>query len=196
MKLRLALTAACLSLTAAAVTAQDVIVERAPPPPPGYVPGGGPPNPTIPQALPPEESAPAPPPPFTQAQVAPVEAPPKPKAPAKPMTRPRFTAAVLQAVDKVTAETLRFEAKVGEPLRYKGLLMTVHACENTAPDEGFSDSLAHLEIQTEPETYAGRAPSRVIYRGWMSENSPGLHPLEHPSYDLWLIACKTAAPSA
>ena len=53
-----------------------------------------------------------------------------------------------------------------------------------------------MEVQSEPETFAGRAPQRVIYRGWMSGSSPGLHPLEHPTYDLWLIACKTAAPSA
>ena len=198
MKTRIALICGAAALAVGfAVVAQD-LVQRAPPPPPGYVAGGGPVT-TIPEALPPEEAAPAPPPPlpqnFSEAAVADAE-PAKPLPPLKPLTRPRFNAAVMQTVDKVTGETLRFEAKVGEPLRYKGLLLTVHACETTAADEGFTDALAHMEVQSEPESVTGRAASRVIYRGWMSGASPGLHPLEHPSYDLWLIACKAAAPSA
>jgi hypothetical protein len=146
-------------------------------------------------AAPPEETAPTAPAPLNQTvEVEPEPAPPA--APPAPQKRPRFTAAVLQAVDKVTAETLRFEAKVGEPVRYKGLVLTVHACESTAPQEGYADSLAHLEIQSEPEQISSRAASRVVYRGWMSSGSPGLHPFEHSVYDVWLIACRTAAPPA
>jgi hypothetical protein len=36
----------------------------------------------------------------------------------------------------------------------------------------------------------------VVFRGWMFASSPGLHPVEHPLYDVWLIACKTPAPVA
>ena len=195
MKTRLVIACSALALLAGSVVAQELI-DRAPPPPPGYVPGGAAPS-TIPEAIPPVESAPAPPPPLNFTEAAVEEVGPAPsKTPPKPLTRPRFNAAVLQTVDKVTGETLRFEAKVGEPLRYKGLLLTVHACENTAADEGFTDALAHMEVQSEPESFTGRAAARVIYRGWMSGASPGLHPLEHPSYDLWLIACKAATPTA
>jgi hypothetical protein len=104
----------------------------------------------------------------------------------------------MQGVDKITAETLRFEAKVGEPLRYKGLILTVRACETTAADEAINDNIAYVEVQSQPEVLAGRAvgPPRQIYKGWMFASSPTLHPVEHPIYDLWLIACKTAAPGA
>ena len=56
------------------------------------------------------------------------------KAP-DPQKRPRYAGAILQAVDKVTAESVRFEAPIGQPVRYKGLIYMVKACETTADDE-------------------------------------------------------------
>ena len=175
------------------------VIERAPPPPPGYVPGVGyatPPEPAPPPsvttAAPPDEA------PIPAEAVAPespnvtAQAPPAP--PPEPLKRPRFTSAVLQAVDKTTAETLRFEAKVNEPVRYKGLVLTVHACEGSAADENGNDAFAHMDIQSRPDALSQRAAQREVFRGWMFANSPGLHPVEHPIYDVWLIACKTPAP--
>lgn len=120
-----------------------------------------------------------------------------PEKPPEPLKRPRAAAAVLQALDKVTAESMRFEARVGQPVRYKGLIFTVRACETAAPDEMAPEAAAYVEIATAPRPRAGRSdlPGRQIFRGWMYASSPGLNPLEHPAYDAWLIACKTAAPS-
>lgn len=127
------------------------------------------------------------------------EAPAAPKAPETPATppkRPRYTTAVLQALDKVTAETLRFEAKVNEPVRYKDLVITVHACETNASDEPVAEAAAHLDVQYQPDVLqAGARTARRIYRGWMFANAPGLHPLQHPIYDLWVIACRTPSPA-
>ncbi len=126
---------------------------------------------------------------------APKAEPPKPVVPLK---RPRYTTAVIQALDKVTAQTLRFEAQVGKPVRYKSLIFTVRACETTAPDEDMADSMAHMEIDSQPEAVPGRAApqARQVFRGWMYSSSPSLNPFRHPAYDVWLIACKTASPSA
>lgn len=140
----------------------------------------------------------APPKAETSKPVVKAEAPPPaPKPDAPPMKRPRFDSAILQGVDKITAETLRFEAKVGQPVRYKGLILTVHACETTAPDEEVQDSIAHLDVVSQPVS-AGRAtgPARQVFRGWMYANGPALHPFENSIYDLWLIACKTSSPKA
>src|SRR5690348_550750 len=52
--------------------------------------------------------------------------PPPPPAPVLPVRSP---AAILQALDKVTAETMRFAAPVGQRVRYKNLVFTVKACE-------------------------------------------------------------------
>jgi hypothetical protein len=121
-----------------------------------------------------------------------------PAKPPEPVTRPRRTAAVIQALDKVTAETMRFEVQVNQPVRYKDLVFTVHACEENAADEPQKGAFAHLEIDFQPKAAPGMAPApaRQLYRGWMFANAPGLHPFEHPVYDAWLIACKAASPSA
>ena len=118
--------------------------------------------------------------------------------PAPPMKRPRYTSAVIQALDKVTAQTLRFEVPINQPVRYKSLIFVVRACETTAPDEGFTDAAAHVEIDSQPIPPDGKAPppARPVFRGWMFANAPGIDLFEHPVYDAWLIACKTEAPSA
>ena len=120
------------------------------------------------------------------------------EAPVAPPQRPRSGVAVLQALDKVTADTLRFEAKVDEPVRYKDLVITVHACETSAKDETFPEAAAHLDVQYQPDILPGaKGPgARRIYQGWMFAQSPGLHPLQHPIYDLWVIACRTPSTPA
>ena len=121
-----------------------------------------------------------------------------PPKPAEPIKRARSSIAIIQALDKVTTETMRFEAPVGQPIRYKTLVFTVRACETTAPDEDAPDSVAYVTVDTQPKALPGRVapPGRQIYKGWMYANSPGLNPLQHPVYDAWLIACKTSAPVA
>lgn len=122
---------------------------------------------------------------------------PAPAKPIEPMRRPRYAVAVIQALDKVTAETVRFEAPVNRPVRYKTLIVTVHACETTAPDEDQSDAAAHMDILSQAKTPTQEtAPARQVFRGWMFASAPGLHLFQHPVYDVWLIACKTASPSA
>jgi hypothetical protein len=203
----LGLGVAACAASVGLVLAQDF---PAPPPPPGYIPGVGQPSPgaepgAVPtrreptvvlggEAPPPDEATP----PAEIGDEGGVQVEPLPSPEIKkgePMKRPRFTSAILQAVDKTTAETLRFEAKVGEPVRYKGLVLTVHACEGAAADEGYTDSIAHIDVQAQPEA-AAHQPARVVFRGWMFASSPGLHPVEHPLYDVWLIACKIPAPGA
>lgn len=122
-------------------------------------------------------------------------APVKPPEPAK---RQRYTVAILQALDKVTTETMRFEVPVGQPIRYKTLIFTVRACETAAADEIAPETAAYIVVDTQPKAQVGRAapPGRQIYKGWMYASSPGLHPLQHPVYDAWLIACKQSAPVA
>lgn len=125
-------------------------------------------------------------------------APITPTKPAEPVKRPRYSVAIIQALDKVTTETIRFEAPVGQPIRYKTLVFTVRACETTTAEEDAPDQVAYLTVDTQPKALPGRVapPGRQIYKGWMYANSPGLNPLQHPVYDAWLIACKTSVPAA
>jgi len=121
-----------------------------------------------------------------------------PAKPAEPAKRSRSSVAIIQALDKVTTETMRFEAPVGQPIRYKTLIFTVRACETSASDEVAPESTAYVMVDTQPKAVAGRVapPGRQVYKGWMYANSPGMNPLQHPVYDAWLIACKTSTPVA
>lgn len=118
--------------------------------------------------------------------------------PAEPAKRARYSVAILQALDKVTTETMRFEVPIGQPIRYKTLIFTVRACETAAADEVAPESAAYVVVDTQPKAQAGRAapPGRQVYKGWMYASSPGLNPLQHPVYDAWLIACKQSIPVA
>jgi hypothetical protein len=196
--LKIALQFAVIVGLASAAAAQP-----APPTPPAPVeaaPKAGPPPKGAPEEAPPVDvptPAPLAVPAISEKEVA--AAPPAPtdaKPVGVPVRRARYDVAVIEALDKVTAESLRFEAAVGRPIRYKSLVFTVKACERSAPEEPFDDSIAYLTVDSQPRPAPGRpalAP-RQAFKGWMYASSPGLHPLEHPVYDAWLITCRAAAP--
>lgn len=194
MRPALVASASAALVLAGAALAQEV--QPAPPAPPQTPSADAPAAAPGDLAPPPEEAAAPPPERATRAEPESPEELDTPAPPPPPLPRPRYAAAVLQATDKITAETLRFEAKVNQPVRYKGVVITVHACETTAADEAVADSIAHMEVSSQPEGRPGKpalAP-RQVFRGWMFAGAPALHPFEHPVYDLWVIACRTPAP--
>jgi hypothetical protein len=170
-------------------------------PPPALQLPAAPGSPAAEEAPPIDVPAPAPMavPPISEKEVAPAP-PPKAQVEAKtveaPVRRSRYDVAVLQALDKVTADSVRFEAAVGRPVRYKSLVFTVKACERSAPDEAIDDSIVYLTVDSQPRPEPGKPalPPRQAFKGWMFASSPGLHPLEHPVYDAWLITCRATAP--
>ena len=130
--------------------------------------------------------------PTNSAKPPPPAPPPPPPAP-KPVRSP---SAVLQALDKVTAETMRFAAPVGQPVRYKNLVFTVKVCETSGLGEPSPHASAYVVIDFAPLGAEGIAPPppRQVFKGWLFANSPGLNPFQHPTYDAWLITCMAAAP--
>lgn len=187
--------ALCAGLLSSVVAAQPI-----PPPAPGSPAPQGPPG-DFEEAPPVIVPTPAPltAPPVEAEDVKPAT-PPKEQVAEKPVEAPirraRYDIALLQALDKVTAETLKFEAPVGRPVRWKGLIFTVRACERSAPDEPVEDAIAYLTIDSQPRPQPGRPspPPRQAFKGWMYASSPGLHALEHPTYDAWVISCRASRP--
>jgi hypothetical protein len=191
-------------LTAGAALACGVVMAQpAPSPPAGNAQSVPPlrPQPEVPLEIPPQPTLPlVEPPPLAIPDLAPAaklpaakKEPPKPVPPPPPMKRVRAPAAVLQAIDKVTARSIRFVAPVGKPVRYQNLIFTVRACEMSAPDEPREGAFAYLVIDSQPRQ-PGRQ-GRQVFRGWMFSNSPGVNPLEHPVYDAWLVSCSAAPPA-
>ncbi|MGZ8364039.1 MAG: DUF2155 domain-containing protein [Caulobacteraceae bacterium] len=173
----------------------DVAAPSAAPAGPPGAPGGAPVTvtPETP-VIPPTEPVKIAPVPEDEAPAASDAKPAAPKAPPPPKVG-RYPAAIIQALDKVTAETLRFEAPLNQPIRYKGLIFTVHSCNVSTTDQT-RQTAAHMQVDSQPIPLPGRpyTPPKTIYRGWMFAEAPALHPLEHSVYDAWLIACKTASP--
>ncbi len=113
--------------------------------------------------------------------------PPPPPGPARPVRSPT---AVLQVLDKVTAETLRFAAPIGRRVRYKSLIVEARACETRPGVNGMVRSSAYLLVDALAASTSGGPPvSRQVFKGWMFADQPAAHALEHPVYDLWLVAC-------
>ncbi len=114
--------------------------------------------------------------------------------PVIPLKRPRYGDAIIEAVDKVTAENVRFDAPLGKAIRYKGLIYLVKACETTAPDETTPDVIAYMQVRTTPTDGPSPVPSKQVFQGWTYASSPGLNPLQHPVYDAWVVACRNPLP--
>ncbi|GAA0870087.1 hypothetical protein GCM10009116_19230 [Brevundimonas basaltis] len=121
---------------------------------------------------------------------APVAASTEPAPP--PGRRQRRRVAIVEAVDKITAERMRFEVEVGgRPVRFqKTLIFTARACEVSASDEVVQDSIAYLEVDIQPRGVLQPSGPRQIFRGWMFASAPAVNALEHPIYDAWVVGCR------
>lgn len=106
--------------------------------------------------------------------------------------RRRLPVALVQAIDKTTAETMQFEVEVGgRPVRFsKNLIFKVRACEVTGANEVTEDAIAYLEIGVQPRSAQPSNEARQVFKGWMFASSPSLNGLEHPLYDAWVVGCK------
>ena len=108
-----------------------------------------------------------------------------------PTPRQRRRVAIVEAIDKITAESMRFEVEVGgPPVRFSSnLILTARACEVSADNELVNDAIAYLDITLQPRATPGAAP-RQIFRGWMFSSTPAISGLQHPIYDAWIVGCK------
>lgn len=113
---------------------------------------------------------------------------------------------VLRALDKITGNSIDLDSRIGETIEFGRLEITVRACFQ-APPEDTPESAAYLEVDAntpaererlpggQEQTSSGGAQPDAdghIFSGWMFASSPGLNALDHPTYDVWVISCKTA----
>lgn len=92
----------------------------------------------------------------------------------------------LQALDKITARISTIDIPVGSPHRYGALSITIHSC-TTRPPTMAPENAALLEIRSVDHNNV--ISDTPIFQGWMFASSPGLNALEHPVYDVSVLAC-------
>lgn len=91
----------------------------------------------------------------------------------------------LQALDKVTARISTVEAPVGASRFFGTLEVMVNRCASHPPEEP-PENVAFVTVYD--RGYTGLEP-KLIFSGWVFSSSPAVSALEHPVYDLTLLAC-------
>lgn len=104
---------------------------------------------------------------------------------------PGWDIAIMRGLDKVTARVWLFEAPVNQPVMFGRLEVNVRRCDKQPPEEA-PNTIAFVQVD---EKKLNEDKQRV-FSGWIFASSPGLNAVEHPVYDVWLIDCKMADPSA
>ena len=126
-----------------------------------------------------------------EASAAPAVLPPKPPtiADATPDAQGIRRMAVLRGLDKITGRAIDINAPIGVPVRFGSLTLTVRYCHTVPPEEPPETSM-FVQIDDNPPS----APPKRMFSGWMFASTPALNGLEHPTYDVWAITCKTDDP--
>lgn len=98
--------------------------------------------------------------------------------------------AVFSGLDKITGRIITFEAAMDETVQFGALQVTPRACYTRPPTE-IQNTTAFVEVNE----ITLQGDIKRIFTGWMFANSPGLHAVEHPIYDVWVTDCKTTPPA-
>jgi hypothetical protein len=99
--------------------------------------------------------------------------------------------AVFAALDKVTGRISHLEIPINKTVEFGALKVTPRVCDSRPPTEAPNTS-SFVEVDEVKLT----GEVQRIFTGWMFAESPGLHAVEHPVFDVWLTNCKTNATPA
>jgi hypothetical protein len=94
--------------------------------------------------------------------------------------------AVFAALDKVTGRISHLEIPIDQTVEFGALKVTPRVCDTRPPTEQ-PNTASFVEVDEIKLT----GEEQRIFTGWMFAESPGLHAVEHPVFDVWLTSCKT-----
>ncbi len=93
--------------------------------------------------------------------------------------------AVFNGLDKITGRIITFEVAINETVQFGTLQITPRVCySRPLTEQPQTDAFAQVDEIDENKQ------EKRIFSGWMFADSPGLHGVEHPIYDVWLNGCK------
>jgi hypothetical protein len=101
---------------------------------------------------------------------------------AQPINNP---VAEFTGLDKITGRTITFDVLIDETVQFGALQITPRVCHTRPPTEP-AQTTSFVEVD---EITLSNKIQR-LFTGWMFAASPGLHAVEHPVYDVWLVDCK------
>lgn len=136
----------------------------------------------VPVPVPAQETPDAVPP---AGEAAPANATPEP-----PPAFEDYPSVRLQSLDKVTARTMTFQARVGATVKFGPLYIKTRACRKPPVAEK-PEAAAFLQIW---EDNVKTGEPHWVFSGWMFASSPALSAMDHPIYDVWVLDC-LAAPN-
>jgi hypothetical protein len=113
-------------------------------------------------------------------------------APSLAQAQAQSRGAVLRGLDKVTGQARDFTAPIGRPVKFGTLEVVARGCEKAPPEEP-PEVKVYLEIDDKPlaPRKGVETEKRRVFAGWMFASSPAINALEHPTYDVWVIDCRT-----
>ena len=93
--------------------------------------------------------------------------------------------AVFAALDKITGDITTLEVPLDEVAKFGTFRIRPRTCHTRPPTEK-PKTMAFVEI----DEFTYDKKRRRVFTGWMNAESPGLHAVEHPLFDVWLTGCK------
>jgi hypothetical protein len=98
--------------------------------------------------------------------------------------------AIFSGLDKITGKIISFDVAIDETVQFGALQVTPRVCYSRSASEN-PQTTSFIEV----DEITLQKTSKRIFTGWMFADSPGLHAVEHPVYDVWLTECKGGKPT-
>ncbi|MCZ8207581.1 MAG: DUF2155 domain-containing protein [Aquidulcibacter sp.] len=118
---------------------------------------------------------------------------------------------MIGALDREKGTNVRVRVPVGSQVTYGSLRLKLSACYASNPEDAL-ESWAYVEVtdmgrqnnnqlavlpQRNRRDMREANRERVIRKGWIIASSPAVTPIDHPTYDMWLVSCEGAvAPTS
>lgn len=121
-----------------------------------------------------------------------------------PVRESRGSVITIGTLNREGRTNTRLRIPTGQEGTYGSLRIKVHGCFMSHPEDSF-ESWAYVEVVDRgrsdvkqlavlPQRDRNRVKSatgeRVLRKGWIIASSPSVTPIDHPTYDMWLINCE------
>ena len=99
--------------------------------------------------------------------------------------------ATIGLLNKRNNLSLDIEMRPGEVREEGAVIITLAACERTAPWEMPQETGAFVQLDV---LERGEEEHSRVFSGWLFKESPSLNVVEHPIYDVWVKDCAMRFP--